>query len=415
MVGRRDFIKMIGGTVAGLAVGAVAGYYAGQTVVPKKVEKPSLSGEIPLGVIYASPMEPPWLEPAIRIAINEVNEYCEILGRNVKFTFLAENAEESATKALERAQSLMTRGIQAILAPCWSSLCKAILPTANERKVVLVSPGSTSPALAIPDDYLFRTPPDDSKSAIAVGKYSLEMKLKYIIPVYGKEPFGEGLYKECTKNWIARGIKVEEGLGIDPEKKEYGGEMATVRDMVVKAFQTYKKEEIGLFLLATDAVLIPLLNAIKEYPELQQIHVFDSDNAGIPTILQYAGEISARIRFKAYRYAPPSSPKYLSFVEKYKALAGFEPYSWAVCAYDAIWLMALAILTADEYSGPKIKEALPRVAENYYGASGWCALNEAGDRKYPTYEIAEVVLEENVPKWKPIGFYDAITDTIKWY
>jgi len=413
-VNRRSLLKVAGGTIAGLAIGVASGYYIGQNTVPK-IRKTSLSGEIPLGVIYASPMDVPWEEPAIKMAIDDINEVCRTSNRDLKFTYLSENAEESATKALERAQSLMSQGIQVIIAPNWSSQCKAILPTANERKVVLISPGSTSPALAIPDDYLFRTPPDDSKSAIAVGRFSLDTGLRYVIPVYAKEPFAQGLYQECSKNWTARGIKVDEGLGIDPEKKEFTGEMATVQDKVRKATQTYKKEEVGLFLLGTDAVLIPLLTAIGNYPELQQIPVFDTDNAGISSILQYAGDISAKIKLKAYSYAPPKSPKYLSFVERYKSSIGFEPYSWALCAYDAVWLAALAILSADEYSGSKVKATLPKIAENYFGVSGWCALNDAGDRKYPSYEISEVVLEGGTPKWKAIAFYDATSDTIQWY
>ncbi|MEM3907471.1 MAG: hypothetical protein QXZ17_11525, partial [Nitrososphaerota archaeon] len=57
---------------------------------------------------------------------------------------------------------------------------------------------------------------------------------------------------------------------------------------------------------------------------------------------------------------------------------------------------------------------LPRVADMYFGVGGWTTLNENGDRKYPTYNLYQVVKENGKIDWKIIGFYDGVTDSITW-
>jgi branched-chain amino acid transport system substrate-binding protein len=412
-VKRRDFVKVAAGTVAGLAVGGLAGYFGAQATAPPPARQ-ALSGEIPIGILHAAPIEVGPEAPAIEMAREDINNFCKEAGLDVRFKFLEENAEESATKAVERAQTLIGQGVKIIVGSEWSSHCKAVLPLVTERKVVLLSQSSSSPSLSLPGDYLFRLQPDDTRQALAIRRMTLDLGLKAVAVVYAKEAYAEGLWKECEPMWRNSGIEIIESLGVDPEKKEFIGEFSVIDSKIKAALGKYSVNEIGLFLFGTYGPIIPMLTSLAKYPDLLKLRVFDSDSGGASGYIEYAGDICAQVRFTAYAFGPAASPKYIDFATRYKNKAGYEPYFTAVNIYDCLWIAALSVLLAERYDGEAIYRILPKVADMYFGVSGWTELNENGDRKYPTYNIYQVVKENGKIDWKIIGFYDGVTDKISW-
>ena len=59
-------------------------------------------------------------------------------------------------------------------------------------------------------------------------------------------------------------------------------------------------------------------------------------------------------------------------------------------AYEATWVAALSVLAAGQNNGQAIQKALPGVANNYFGASGWTQLQASGDEAPVGYSIYEV-------------------------
>ena len=59
-------------------------------------------------------------------------------------------------------------------------------------------------------------------------------------------------------------------------------------------------------------------------------------------------------------------------------------------------------------------KVIPDVASRYYGYSGWCLLNEAGDRYTSNYDIWGVGIVGGVPGFVKYGTYDSTTGTITW-
>jgi len=420
---RRDVLKVIGGTAAGLVIGGVAGWFGGQASVPTgppvtvttTATKPALSGDIPIGIIHAAPIEVGPETPAIEMALADINDYvAQYTNVPVKFTFLEENAEESATKAVERAKTLIDRGAQVIVGSEWSSHCRALLPLMNERQVVLISQSSSSPSLSIPDDYLFRLQPDDTQESLCVRRMTVDLGMKGVIVIYAKEAYGEGLYKEMVKKWGESGVEVLMALGIDPEKKEFIAEFGEVDAAYKEALKKYKQDEIGIYLFGTYGPDIPALTSLAKYPDLLNARVFDSDNGGAPGYVQYAGDIAAQVQFTAFAFGPSAHPKFKVWVKRYMDKTGFEPYFTAYSIYDCLWLAALSVLATQNYNGAAIKKIVPTIADSYFGATGWTELNENGDRKYPTYNIYRIVKEGGEAKWKTVGFYDGISDSITW-
>jgi len=420
-IDRRTWLKVAGGTGLGLVVGGVVGWSSRGTSAPMLPTNstvttgPSatgLTGQIMLGFLHADAGDAGVFDPAYQMGFEDVNNWLSSWGAPFTFTQDKEIAEGSETKAVERVQTMIGRGIQIIIGPNWSSECKALLSLVNNSQVVLLSPGSSSPDLAIPDDYLFRLQPDNNQQARAMGRYPVDRGIKAAIAVYANEPFGQSLWQASAARWKELGVDVLPAFGIDPTKKEFVTEMSTVNQEYVAALKTYKKNEIGIFLVGTYQPIIPLLTALVQYPDLATAVVFDSNNGGNTAITDSAGKAAASVGLQAYGIGNPESPKLDDFVTRYTARTGFAPFGEGVSDYDAIWIAALSIIAAGKYSGPAIKAVLPQIANSFYGASGWCALNDAGDRKYFFGDFFQVVTEGGKPVWKKIGYYDGSTDRV---
>jgi len=94
---------------------------------------------------------------------------------------------------------------------------------------------------------------------------------------------------------------------------------------------------------------------------------------------------------------------------------GQEPDFYTSAMYDACWLYALSIIKTWTSETSFLKQELPRVAENYYGASGWLRLNEDGDRYAVDYEIWGYGLDDGQVINIVYGYYDAIDGQLTWF
>jgi len=423
-VTRRDVVKLAGATAAGLVVGGLGGWFGREGMISPTptnatmTVKPALSGQITIGIIHAVPEEAGPAQPAYDIALEEINAFCAQSGIDATFVARVEGAEGTPTKALERFNALVGSGIQLVMSPTWSGMNKVLLDPANAAKVVLISAGSTSPQLAIPNDYLFRICPDDNQSSLCLNKFTAVTGIKAVIAGYATDAYGTGVWGANQKRWTDLGLKFIQGIPLDPSKNEYIGEAGTADSYYAQALKAgYKPNEIAIFYFGS--LHVPWLTGLAKYPELVKgpgvgPGVFDSDGAGEPVVVQFAPEIASKVQYAGYSFAPSSSSKFADFATAFQTKAGYPPnWAWSATGYDGLWIGALSVLCAGN-SGPAIQKILPSVASSYYGATGWCVLNDAGDRKYPSYNFQRVVIDNSVVKWVTYGHYDGSADTITW-
>jgi branched-chain amino acid transport system substrate-binding protein len=84
--------------------------------------------------------------------------------------------------------------------------------------------------------------------------------------------------------------------------------------------------------------------------------------------------------------------------------------------YDIVWILCKAVLEAGTYDGAVVKDVLPTVAEQYFGACGWTKLNEDGDRAESNYELWTVQLNatSGLPAWYIAATYDSASGQMSW-
>ena len=395
-----------------LVLGVIAGYATHSMLTPAAPTF-RLPSEIPIGYIHASPVQVSLAKPAITMFTEDVNKFVQQAGIPVKFVVWEENAEESPTKARERAETLLARGVQVLVGPPWSSQVKAIMPLVNDRKIPLISCCATSTELAIPGDYVFRLSPDDSKQALLWARILADLKIKAALPIIIQEEYSVDIFASIQK--AAPNIVYLKEIPVSAEKKEFVGELTEAEAEYKEALKQYSRDEIAILLFVTDggAVYSPLLNDMAKFPELMKAkdRVLGLDVAGATGITQYAGGPASQVEFTAYSPAPAvASANYKDWKERFTATAGFEPEYHGYDSYDALWIAALSILSASEYTGEAIAKVIPTIAARYYGVSGWCVLNEAGDRMFPTFTIYRIIDS----KWQLVGVYEGASDSITW-
>ena len=128
----------------------------------------------------------------------------------VKFNVVVEDYALDATKAQNDMNTFKSDGISVVVGPLNSGTAQALLSFANSNQIVMISPSSTSNALAIPNDYLFRTAPTD----IIQGKADAAMMwgdgVKAIIQVYRQDTYGSGL-----ANFTPAAFTADGGIVVD--------------------------------------------------------------------------------------------------------------------------------------------------------------------------------------------------------
>jgi len=431
-IGTKVWALMIILLIVGIAIGYPIGTYTAppkvvektvQVPVEKTVEVPvektvevpiyPLKGEIFIGHIMSE--LPENRIPATEIAEAEVNEYVKKLGLPITFKVLIEDTEGSAVKALEKLESLAARGVKVVTGLTWSSHVKACKGYADEHKILLLSDGSTAPALAIPDDWVFRIVCDDTIQGKAIARMLIDYGIKAIVLMQRADPWGDGLFGELEKWFTEWGGVIVERIRYDPAKTEFSGEIYTVAGKVREAIGKYGEGKVAFELLSFSDEIVAIQTPAKDYPELLKTPWFGSDGHALSTrLVQEAAELAAQCKHICTFMAPTESSRHKAFIDKFMAKTGLYPDIYTILLYDCIWILAKAILEAGSYNAEVIRRILPDVAAAYFGATGWCKLNEAGDRAATNYDIWAVVKEAGKIDWKKVGVYDLLTEKITW-
>ncbi len=151
-----------------LLIGLGAAYVGIPTTEPSQVDE-TVPNLVSIGVITSTTNKYQIYKPYIRDIIErDVNDYAESVGSPIRFEFVIEDAEGHAAIHLEKMQAFNSMNISLVLGGMWSSQACASLSYSNNNDMLMVSPSSTSPLKAIPQDNLFRLALTDFKQAPAM-------------------------------------------------------------------------------------------------------------------------------------------------------------------------------------------------------------------------------------------------------
>ena len=349
---------------------------------------------------------------AAALALNDFNKHLESIDANWQMNLIIEDTQTDPIIALEKIQSLNSKGVNLILGPETSAELKNIKSYADSGNILILSPSSTSPNLAI-DDNIFRFVPDDTKQGKVIAKLLQYNDIKVVIPVYRADVWGEGLHESAKNSFQSYGGIVDEGIRYSPEVTTFSNESSLLSDRVEFYSQSYDIDEIAILLISFSEA-IHFLNFASSYDNLHNVKWFGSDvssNDDAITQDQTAVQFVQDTNFTSTQFSASKNEKHDYVRDHIISEIGSLSNNYAYSAYDSLWILGLAIQETQSLDTVKLKDAIYDVPSSFSGTLGQITLNESGDLASSDYELWSVVDEQ----WILIGHYHSASETIELF
>jgi ABC-type branched-subunit amino acid transport system substrate-binding protein len=145
--------------------------------------------------------------------------------------------------------------------------------------------------------------------------------------------------------------------------------------------------KVGVLLLAFDEAH-QILKQVSQCEILYNLVWFGSDSTAKSDLITSNSPLEVN-HLKLISPLPqtPDTIKYTDLEARYTATTGKAFDIYYAYLNDAAWVLAKSILETGSYNATEVAGVLPNICENFYGASGWCKLNEFGDRAPPPFDI----------------------------
>jgi branched-chain amino acid transport system substrate-binding protein len=282
----------------------------------------------------------------------------------------------------------------------------------NLHDVILISPSSTSAALSIADDNLFRFVPDDGNQAEFISNKMWNDWIRVVIPMWRSDTFGNELVKGVKENFEKKGGLVMEGVEYHPHTGEFSSSLHRINfimwnqylkklsNILENTTHQFDAQKVGIYLVSFDEVT-PILIQSNEHPILQKVKWYGSDASA--QNLQIIRNHDAAYFAEMINFSNPlfqvnlnNSKAQTLGAEIEKKLHGSSSLTYPILAYDTYWVTALSLekiidnRTID-IDVESLKIIITGTAADYEGISGKIILNDAGDRINANYDIWSVV------------------------
>jgi branched-chain amino acid transport system substrate-binding protein len=393
-------VALIIGLVVGYGIAIITGGVIPAAIVAPEKRVYNIGFTLPLSGELSS-IGKIW-EKVVQLAMEDLNREVKACGLNVEFRAVILDDGTSEEKALQNIQSFAQQGIKVVIGPAASAQVKAVKAYADSNKIVIISPSSTAPTLAIPDDYIFRTVGSDAGQAKVLATLARQEGAKKVVVFHRNDEYGVAFadfFERYFKEMGGAAIKLPYQTGLS----DYASEVAALASRV----QSERADAVVLIAFDTDGANI--LSHAAESAVLSSVRWFVSEGPhGAEELLSSTvGRFASKVRLFGTRPLFIANPLYEDFKKRMVQRFGIEPGVFSENLYDSVKLAGWAILRAGTYDGEAIRAALIEVAKTYYGPSGWTIFDSAGDKAQQDYGVWAIV--PGGPKgyqFKDVGLYE---------
>lgn len=407
--------------IIALVVGGAVGY----TMAPTKtgeteyvdVEVNPLEGAtIKIAEIASNTNQLETLTPFVEEIIEpDIQAYLDLLGYDVTYEILIDDAASNEAIHLEKVQSFQTMGVELIIGGRWSSQAEMALSYVNENDMLLFSPSSTSPLLAFPDDNLFRMCPTDFVQAPAVAEMLASWGIEHTLVIHRKDAWADGIYNIFKTAYPERGGTILGEIGYAAEVIEFSSYMQTADNIISEAIAEHGAEKVAILVICFEEGATMVTQA-SDYPSLMDVFWFGTDGTTFETrFLDAAPDVSVHIKLFSTLAAPGYSSKYAALSTRYRASTSRDMAFYEAADYDTNWAILNAVLEAGSQEALKVIPLIQTVTYNMYGASGWTKLNSDDDRDIISYDIWGIdYVAVDEPRFVKYGVFDGASLKVSW-
>ncbi|MBW6464599.1 MAG: ABC transporter substrate-binding protein [Firmicutes bacterium] len=356
-----------------------------------------------------------------KLAASDVNEWLEAEGKNWRLRLEVDDTATEGPVGLTKMQSWYGEGVEFFAGPQASGVAQELLAFANANQILYISPSSTSPALGIADDWLFRFCTDDTIQGPAIGAAIKASGAEHVIFGWRGDTWGDGLQGAAAASAAELGIAIDSNLlRYDPLQEAFTSEAALLDGYVSDAVASGVALDKIVFNVIGFEEVVPFMVEASKYPQLRQIKWIGSDGTAFSEALLQTPE-AAQFAYDVKFINSMNKPAELTTESNFdhvrdhiQQLLGRETDAYSYNTYDIIWALAMSFDQVG-YDSVAVKEVLPEVTKEWsavYGASGYIELNEFGDRAFADYNY--VMLTEGLDDWTIPGYFNGMTKEITW-
>ncbi|MCA9538438.1 MAG: ABC transporter substrate-binding protein [Myxococcales bacterium] len=304
------------------------------------------------------------IERAAALAAEEINGSGGP-GEGRRFGIIACDTKTDPAVAITNATWLIGQAhVPAIIGPATSTnTIRTFNEVAKAAGVVLISPSATSPEISdLPDDdLLWRTVPSDAIQGLAIVAHVGALNYNKVAVIYRDDAYGTGLFNAIQfplcdldacgpDRFLGRRFTADEDGNID----------GTAVNDIITELQGFEPDVIVLISFVKAGTTI-LNNAARNGFATTPIVL--ADGMRDKEVLMGVGSVELLRSIIGTAAASPDGAVYQVFANAYRAKYGEDPGVYNAQAYDAMYLLALAIgsIGEGEVTGAAIAAGLKRM------------------------------------------------------
>lgn len=300
----------------------------------------------------------------IELAAEELNNNGGIQGQRLKVIF--EDSQADPKTGVAAFQKLVTVDkVPVVLGDLLSAVTLSVAPLANSKKVVLLSPASSSPKLTEAGDYVFRNCPSDVYEGSIMAEYANERGYRRVAILRINNEYGLGIGDVFKKAFTTKGGSIVADEFYDENSTDFRTQITKIAASQPEAVYLLGYKQMGY-----------VLRQAKEQglkPQFLSTVTFED-----PEILKIAGDAANGVIYSASSFDPKSDKGVVhEFATAFEAKYHSSPDIFAGLSYDALKILAIA-LSGHGTESENIKNGLYKV-KGYRGVAGETSIDDNGD------------------------------------
>lgn len=304
---------------------------------------------------------------AVRMAVDVVNETGGVNGRPIEVIY--EDGKCAETNAANAAKKLVDIDkVRAIIGGVCSGETLAMLPITEKKKVVVLSPSSSSPDLSGAGEYFFRNAPSDLKSGEKLARMIAEKyEYKKIAIISEETNYAQGLARVFRQSLQKLGVKLVAEESFAPEADDFRSILITIKNAKPEALLVNPQTEVAGGTIVKQAREIGI-----------DAQLFGSNVLSGPRAIEVAEEHIEGLMFVDAPGLSRGNPKATAFLNEYRPKYGEPGVEFYVgAAYDNVHIIAHAIQTANT-NAEKVRDHISAM-KHFNGVAGNYRFDENGD------------------------------------
>ncbi len=324
-----------------------------------------------------------------QIIASSLNDYTKLLGYDVSFEYLVYNAEGDINEHLEAVQGFKSMDVTIFEGGGWSSQAKRALEYINANGMLMWST-SSSPALAIADDNLFRIS-SSNQIVLALVDVMWAAGVRSIVIFQRGDSWGDDMVDQLAQLWIAKGGEISGAkVRYDADVADFASYLSVadqeVKDAVGK--QGGDSRKVAVIMIANDEIT-PILENVSGFENMYNVHWWWLSGDSKSEIHKaVGGAINAARHIGVFTLTPFNrTPLYDQLADEYEGLTRQRFSPSQAYSYDIALVLMNSILEAQSVSGVDLIPLQKPLCDHMFGSTGFLHLDEFGDRDRPSFDI----------------------------